>query len=49
MSKGIPTDPARKAEIVAKIRDEGIRVTLLFSTTLVVKHLHMATRRCSQR
>ncbi len=26
MAKGIPTDPAVKAEIVAKIRDEGMRV-----------------------
>lgn len=27
MAKGIPVDPSRKAEIVAKIRDEGLRVT----------------------
>lgn len=27
MAKGIPVDPSRKAEIVAKIRDEGMRVT----------------------
>ena len=27
MAKGIPTDPAIKAEIMAKIRDEGMRVT----------------------
>lgn len=27
MAKGIPTDPAVKAEVVAKIRDEGMRVT----------------------
>jgi len=26
MAKGIPTDPAVKAEVVAKIRDEGMRV-----------------------
>lgn len=26
MAKGKPTDPALKAEIVAKIRDEGMRV-----------------------
>lgn len=26
MAKGIPTDPAIKAEVVAKIRDEGMRV-----------------------
>jgi transposase-like protein len=26
MAKGKPTDPALKAEIVAKIRDEGVRV-----------------------
>lgn len=26
MAKGIPTDPAVKAEVVAKIRDEGLRV-----------------------
>jgi len=27
MAKGKPIDPALKAEIVAKIRDEGMRVT----------------------
>lgn len=27
MAKGIPTDPAVKAEVVAKIRDQGMRVT----------------------
>ena len=27
MTKGIPTDPAIKAEIIAKIRDEGMRIT----------------------
>lgn len=27
MAKGIPVHPSRKAEIVAKIRDEGMRVT----------------------
>jgi len=27
MAKGIPVDSSRKAEIVAKIRDEGMRVT----------------------
>lgn len=27
MAKGIPVNPSRKAEIVAKIRDEGMRVT----------------------
>lgn len=27
MAKGIPTNPAVKAEVVAKIRDEGMRVT----------------------
>ena len=27
MAKGIPTDPAVKAEVVAQIRDEGMRVT----------------------
>lgn len=27
MAKGIPVDPGRKTEIVAKIRDEGMRVT----------------------
>lgn len=27
MAKGIPTNPAVKAEAVAKIRDEGMRVT----------------------
>lgn len=27
MAKGIPVDPSRKAEIVAKIRDEGMRVS----------------------
>lgn len=26
MAKGIPVNPSRKAEIVAKIRDEGMRV-----------------------
>ena len=26
MAKGIPTNPAVKAEVVAKIRDEGMRV-----------------------
>lgn len=27
MAKGIPTDPKLKAEIVAKVRDEGMRVS----------------------
>ncbi len=27
MAKGVPVDPSRKAEIVSKIRDEGMRVT----------------------
>jgi transposase-like protein len=27
MAKGIPVDSSRKAEIVAKVRDEGVRVT----------------------
>lgn len=27
MAKGIPTDPAVRAEVVAKIRDHGMRVT----------------------
>lgn len=27
MAKGIPVDPSRKAEIVAKIRDQGMRVS----------------------
>lgn len=27
MAKGVPTNPAVKAEVVAKIRDEGMRVT----------------------
>lgn len=27
MAKGVPTDPAVKAEVVAKIRDKGMRVT----------------------
>lgn len=27
MAKGIPTDPKLKAEIIAKVRDEGMRVT----------------------
>jgi len=27
MAKGTPTDPAVKAEIIAKVRDEGMRVS----------------------
>jgi transposase len=27
MAKGIPTDPAVRAEVVSKIRDEGMRVS----------------------
>lgn len=32
MAKGKPTDPRLKAEIVAKIRDEGMSVTVASST-----------------
>jgi transposase len=33
MAKGIPTDPAVRAEVVAKIRDQGMRVSEAASTT----------------
>ncbi len=32
MPRGIPTDPQLKAEIVSKIRDEGMSVTVASST-----------------
>lgn len=32
MAKGIPVDPKRKAEIIAKVRDEGMRVADLSET-----------------
>ena len=32
MAKGKPTDPRLKAEIVGKIRDEGMSVTVVSST-----------------
>lgn len=32
MAKGIPVDPKRKAEIIVKVRDEGMRVVDVSAT-----------------
>jgi hypothetical protein len=48
MPKGQPTDPQIKAEIMTKIRHEGLSITDA-STTYGISaksNLHMAPRRC---